>query len=117
VLNLAGGPAYGKERNGDLLEGKRTLMIVHALRTVRGKERTRLAAFLGQTRASRSQADVTWVRSLLDRVGAIEYARTMARALAGAALFEFDRYFADVRAGRDLRFMRSLVTWVMDRAH
>ena len=76
-----------------------------------------MAAFLGQTRASRSQTDVAWVRARLDRVGAIDYARTMARALAGAALFEFDRYFADVRPNRDLRFMRSLVTWVMDRAH
>lgn len=117
VLNLEGGPAYGKERNGDLLEGKRTLMIVHALRSLRGKERKRLATFLGQTRASRSEAEVAWVRALLDRVGAIDYARTMARALAGAALFEFDRYFDDVKASRDLRFMRNLVTWVMDRAH
>jgi geranylgeranyl diphosphate synthase type II len=117
VLNLEGGPAYGKERNGDLLEGKRTLMIVHALRSLRGNERKRLAAFLGQTRASRSDEDVAWVRALLDRVGAIDYARTMARALAGAALFEFDRYFDDVKASRDLRFMRNLVTWVMDRAH
>jgi geranylgeranyl diphosphate synthase type II len=117
VLNLAGGPAYGKERNGDLLEGKRTLMIVYALRNVRGEERQRLAAFLGQTRASRSPSEVAWLRALLDRVGAIDHARTTARALAGAALFEFDRYFADVRPSRDLRFMRSLITWVMERAH
>jgi geranylgeranyl diphosphate synthase type II len=32
LLNLEAGAAYGKEINGDLLEGKRTLMIIHALR-------------------------------------------------------------------------------------
>src|SRR5208282_1241140 len=31
LLNLEPGPEYGKETNGDLLEGKRTLMIIHAL--------------------------------------------------------------------------------------
>jgi geranylgeranyl diphosphate synthase, type II len=117
VLNLAGGPEYGKERNGDLFEGKRTLMIVHALRNVRGQERKRLAAFLARTRALRSEEDVAWVRRVLDRAGAIDHARTMARALAGAALFEFDRYFSDLPPSRELRFMRSLVTWVADRTH
>jgi len=117
VLNVDGGPAYGKERNGDLFEGKRTLMIVHALRQSRGRERRRLAAFLGQTRATRDPDEVLWVGGLLDRTGAVDYARTTARALAGAALFEFDRYFADVKPGRDLRFMRDLVAWVMNRSH
>jgi len=30
LLNLVGGKGYGKERNGDLYEGKRTLMLIHA---------------------------------------------------------------------------------------
>ena len=37
---------------------------------------------------------VAWVRALMERTGALEHARTVARALAGAALFEFDQYFA-----------------------
>ena len=37
LLNLEPGAAYGKEINGDLLEGKRTLMIIHALRQRRSE--------------------------------------------------------------------------------
>ena len=45
LLNLEAGPAYGKEINGDLLEGKRTLMIIHTLRHGERRERRELTAF------------------------------------------------------------------------
>ena len=56
LLNLEAGSAYGKEINGDLLEGKRTLMIIHALRHGSAAERRELAAFLARPRAERSAA-------------------------------------------------------------
>lgn len=117
LLNLEPGPAYGKEVNGDLFEGKRTLMIIHALRHSNAPERQELAAFMGRARASRSDAEVAWVRELLERSGALQYARTTAQALAGAALCEFDRYFAHVRETRDRQFMRGLIVWVLRRRH
>ena len=117
VLNLEAGASYGKEINGDLLEGKRTLMIIHALRRTHGAQRQALVTFLKQPRAARSSAQVARIRALIEETGALEHARTVARALAGAALFEFDRYFAGFPESRDLRFMRSLVTWVLDRSH
>ena len=49
LLNLDPGPAYGKEVNGDLLEGKRTLMIIHALQHANTSERRKLRSFLGRT--------------------------------------------------------------------
>jgi geranylgeranyl diphosphate synthase type II len=117
LLNLEGGPAYGKEINGDLLEGKRTLMLIFAMRCAAVKDRRRLVRFLGQPRAARTAADLAWVRELLARCGALDHARTVARGLAGAAMFEFDRYFAHVPDCRDLRFIRALMTWVMQRSH
>ena len=117
LLNLEAGSEYGKEINGDLLEGKRTLMLIHALRQSRGRQRRDVLAFLERPRAARSAADVAFVRSMMDRTGALDHARLVARGLAGAALFEFDRYFASSSDSRDLRFMRSLVTWVFERSH
>jgi geranylgeranyl diphosphate synthase type II len=117
LLNLEAGDVYGKEINADLLEGKRTLMIIHALRQARGDQRRELTAFLAQPRAARSPARVARVRALMEATGALEHARTVARALAGAALYEFDVYFAGFPVSRDLRFMRSLVTWVLERSH
>jgi geranylgeranyl diphosphate synthase type II len=117
VLNLDAMPAYGKEANGDLLEGKRTLMVIHALRHASGPQRQALIAFLQRARADRSPSHLWRVRTLLRRTGALDHARTTARVLAGAALFEFDRYFAHVADSRDVRFMRNLVTWVHERSH
>ena len=117
LLNLDPGPGYGKEVNGDLLEGKRTLMIIHALRRADRADRRRLADFLGRSRATRSAADVAWLRTLLDRTGALEHARTVATALSGAALYEFDTYFAGIRESRDRSFIRSLILWVTRRTH
>ena len=117
LLNLEASPAYGKELNGDLLEGKRTLMIIHALRHGRADERRALTAFLALPRAERSAAAVDRVCALLRRTGAIEHARTVALGLAGAALYEFDQYFVGIPGSRDLDFIRSLVTWVLQRSH
>jgi geranylgeranyl diphosphate synthase type II len=117
LLNLGAERAYGKEPNGDLFEGKRTLMIIHTLRRARGVRRRELVAFLARPRAARSPAQVARVRALMDATGALDGARTVARALAGAALFEFDRYFDGYPVTRDLKFMRSLVTWVLERSH
>ena len=117
LLNLEPGPAYGKEANGDLVEGKRTLMIIHALRHGSAAERGKLKSFLKRARSERSQTDVAWVRALLVRTGALEHARSVAHALGGAALCEFDRYFDGLRESRDRDFIRSLLGWVVQRSH
>jgi geranylgeranyl diphosphate synthase type II len=117
LLNLEAGPAYGKEINGDLVEGKRTLMIIHTLRHGSADERRELTEFLARPPAARSAEAVARIRTLLERTGAIAHARTVAAGLAGAALYEFDQYFDGVPDSRDLHFMRSLLTWVLERSH
>ena len=86
LLILEPGVAYGKEVNGDLYEGKRTLMFIYAFRNANASERRRLTAFMGRARAARSDAEVAWMRDLIERTGAMDHARTVAQALAGAAL-------------------------------
>jgi geranylgeranyl diphosphate synthase type II len=117
LLNLEGGRDYGKEINGDLYEGKRTLMIIHALQHGAAEDRDRLHRFLGLPRAGRTASEVAWVRELLDATGAMAHARDVARALSGAALYEFDCYFKAIPGSRDTRFIRSLLTWGMERPH
>ena len=117
LLNLAPGEAYGKEINGDILEGKRTLMMIRALHACSDEERERLTAFLAKPRPDRTGDEVAWVRSLMERTGATRHAQTIARALGGAALCEFDAYFAGIRTTRDVRFIRSMLTWVLERTH
>jgi geranylgeranyl diphosphate synthase type II len=117
LLNLVGDRrAYGKELQGDLWEGKRTLMIVHLLNNASPAERRRIRAFLGRPREHKRADAVAWVRGLMDDYGSLEYARQVAHGLAGAAELEFERNFPRLPRSRDLDFIRELPEWVIRRA-
>jgi len=117
LLNLLGdAQAYGKERNGDIREGKRTLMLIHFFEEATSAERDRLRALLGQPRGERSDAELRWVRSCMNRYGSIEYARQVAHGLAGAAHHEFTQTFGHLPDSRDKRFIEALPSWVIERA-
>src|SRR6266446_5355679 len=106
LLNLEGDEArYGKEINGDIWEGKRTLMLIHLLREATHDERTRLSELLAQPRSGRSMGDVSWIRERMDAYGCLEYARQIAHGLAGAALHEYSLLYGGLPESRDKRFI------------
>jgi geranylgeranyl diphosphate synthase type II len=115
VLNLVADGRYGKERDGDLREGKRTLILIHLLSQAAPAERERIAAFLGQPRAARREADVRWLRRQIDRYGSLDYALGIAGGLAGAARHEYSRIFGGLNDGRDKRFVLELISWSLLR--
>lgn len=116
LLNLVADARYGKEACGDLLEGKRTLMLLHAYRQGTPVERERMDAYLRSPRRDRTPSQVDWLRGLMDRYGSIAHARGVAHGLAGAALHECDGIFAGIPDSRDKRFIQGLATWVFERA-
>jgi geranylgeranyl diphosphate synthase type II len=117
VLNLVGDhERYGKELEGDIWEGKRTLMMIHLFRHATPAELTRLGGALAASRAERHAADVLWIRDRMDTYGSVEHARQVAHGLAGAALHELDATLCHLPDSRDKRFVRGLVRWVFNRA-
>lgn len=116
VLNLVGDEArYGKEIGGDILEGKRTLMVIHLLNACNGRERKRLQRFLAATRARRSPETAAWILDCMHHYGSIDFARSSARQLAGAALREFVRAFGDQADNEHKRFVGELVMYMIER--
>jgi geranylgeranyl diphosphate synthase type II len=115
ILNLEPDAAYGKELDGDLYEGKRTLMLIHVARCADAAERQRLTAFLALDRRAREPADVAWLRALMDRHGSIARARGVAHGLAGASLHEFDAVFGALPESRDKRFIQGVAAWIFRR--
>lgn len=117
LLNLIGDPAkYGKEIDGDIWEGKRTLMMIRLFQLATPSELRRLEGALRAARAERCPADVAWIRGRFDEYGCIERAREVAHALAGAALHELEGSLGHLPESRDKRFVHGLVRWVLDRA-
>jgi geranylgeranyl diphosphate synthase, type II len=115
LLNLVGDERYGKERDGDLWEGKRTLMLIHAFRESTPDERERLIAALDGPRATRSPSEVEWMRTLIEKYDASAYARRIAQELAGAALHEISLLSANLSNGRDKQFLEEMARWVIER--
>jgi len=116
LLNLmADETLYGKEIGGDLREGKRTVMLLHFIRTAPAAERERALTILRQPRARKSSEDVTWLRESMERNGSIAYGRKVA--------IEYTRRALEVDAGgiplfgqnEDRRFLREMLNYVIDR--
>jgi geranylgeranyl diphosphate synthase type II len=87
VLNLVGDQKkYGKEKSDDILEGKRSLILLHLLRSVGPDERAKLVSVMCKNRAAKTPADVSYVLSLVEKHDAIGYARKRAVELMKEAV-------------------------------
>jgi geranylgeranyl diphosphate synthase, type II len=106
ALNLVGDEKkYGKAKSDDILEGKRTLILLHLLENAGQSERDRVLSIMNKPRAAKTEADVSYVLSMVDKYDAIGYARKRAAELMKEALstlrgirFEGDREAADLLA-------------------
>ncbi|WP_448580193.1 polyprenyl synthetase family protein [Thermaurantiacus sp.] len=116
VLNFVADGAYGKELHGDLWEGKRTLMLIHARRTASPGDRQRIDAFMALDRRQRTAERVAEIAGLLLRLGSLTHARTVAEALAGAAAHEAQLAFGCLPHQPDRDFLEGLVPWVFERS-
>jgi geranylgeranyl pyrophosphate synthase/uncharacterized protein with NAD-binding domain and iron-sulfur cluster len=117
VLNLRGHLAsYGKEIDGDLWEGKRTLILCHALATVGASDRAWIASFLGRSRQRRLPREVWRLHQLLEGSGSIDWAMQAAESFTRAAIASFEgSAFAGVPQGPDLAWLRSCIDYLVQR--
>jgi geranylgeranyl pyrophosphate synthase len=85
VLNLVGEEKkYQKEIGGDIREGKRTMMVLHALPRMKGADAQKMRAILGSQSAG--QAEIAWCIAQLKASGSVDYASKYARKLIEEAL-------------------------------
>jgi geranylgeranyl diphosphate synthase, type II len=118
VLNLVGDEElYGKEINGDLREGKRTLVLIHLAHHARGTDRRVVDRYLRMAPRERTAAVISEVRGLVDAYGSIDYARAYAAGIAGAAGEAYEEAFAGATPGPDADFVRDLVPYMLDRGY
>lgn len=91
ALNLVGDQKkYGKASSDDLLEGKRTVMLLRLLHESPPAERARLISIMNKPRARKTAADIQYVLSRMKRQGVIEYAQRKARSLVDESLAIID---------------------------
>lgn len=116
ILNLVGDvQRYGKEIDGDIWEGKRTLMLLHAYETADARDKDRLQRLLATPRSQRTADQIAWARALMDRQGSIDAAREIAAHLAAAALREFTACYEGLPDSEHRRFIGDVVLYMIER--
>lgn len=93
----------------DLVEGKRTLMVIHALSRLDGADRDRAAKFLRLERWQRSPDEVAWLLERMHRTGSVAFGRRCLRSMADAAYAEAVEAFAPLPPSDDRDLLLGVV--------
>jgi len=99
---------YGKERGGDIAEGKRTLMVIDLYHRCTAEERTRMREILDRDRSETTAEEIEWTIALMARYGSIARAEEECKMRAQAAEAYLDRIPAS-EARETLREMCSFL--------
>ena len=98
-----------------MLEGKRTLMLIHLMRTVGKRERTELLEWLSRSRENRTLAESQEVLGRMMRNGSIEYARRVAARHAARASKLFEQTLWFIPDSESKAILRQVIHYVNTR--
>lgn len=116
LLNLVGEEQlYGKETNGDIAEGKRTLMIIHAMATADRATARKLRSIYAKPRRRKRASDIAYVLDAMQDADSLDYARGIAARLTASAKTLFETRFRWIPAGPHRRFIEEMIRYMIDR--
>jgi geranylgeranyl diphosphate synthase type II len=118
ILNLvADEKKYGKEIGGDIIEGKRTLMLIHLLSKCTKAEYRKIKLFLDEINHDDKPERAAWILKLMHKYKSIVYARNISKYMAGAALKEFYSIFSKLPDSKDRKFIEDLIIYMINREY
>lgn len=109
LYNYRRGGGANEEYADDIIERKRTLMLIHLLRALPEPDRRQLDTFLSRERHTGDRNEAEHFARLMREHGSIAYARSWMQALAERAADEFDVAFDVVPDSEHKRFIRGLI--------
>lgn len=92
-----------KQMGNDILEGKRTVFLIHLYRTLKGKDRKKLLAVMRKKREGRNPQEVRWVIKMMEKQGSLDYGQKLAEkfAVQASSIFEKKLKFLKFQPARD----------------
>jgi geranylgeranyl diphosphate synthase, type II len=116
VLNLvAEEKKYGKEIGGDIIEGKRTLILIHLMQQCNKAQLNLVQQFLAIPIKQRDTKTAAKILQLMQQYKCIDYAKNTAKYMAGAALKEFYSLFSKLPNTKDKSFIESIILYMINR--
>jgi geranylgeranyl diphosphate synthase type II len=91
-LNLSANEvAYGKEIAGDLVEGKRTLIVLHMMRSACPSDQEEARRILAKAPHDKTPTELAFLRHLIERHESLRYASEFAARTAEKASAALDQ--------------------------
>lgn len=116
ILNLVGEEKlYGKERAGDIWEGKRTIMLINLLQRSMTRERSKLERILSKSRSDKTADEVEYIMELMQRYDCIDRGRVVSKGFATKAQNLFDREASKWPDTSHKRFLKDAIDYVVYR--
>jgi geranylgeranyl diphosphate synthase type II len=106
---------FGKQPYGDLREGKRTLMLIHLLRSTSRPRRNWLVDYLSRSMSQRTDADVATLLDMMNSAGSIDFAIEYGRGIGAAAYEAFEVAFRAAPVSSHRAFLGGLVSYMLER--
>ena len=107
------GKKYGKEIAGDIYEGKRTLILIHLMKSCTKAEKKKVVAIMNKDRADKTKKEVEYVLGLMKERGSIDYAIGAAKGYADTATKLFPTL--KLQDGPAAQELKALVDYIVER--
>ena len=101
ILNIAPSKDWGKEVGDDINEGKRTLLVIHALNNSSKEKAVRLTEILNTH--TENQEEIKEAIGIIKESGAIDYANKKARTLVTDSWIKLEKELKDSEAKATLK--------------
>ena len=117
LLNIEGQmDRYGKEILGDLIEGKRTLMLIHLMgRQLHRTDHEWLYDYLQKPLTARRESDAERILAMMRAEGSLDFAHQYGAGITAAVEQLFQPAFGRLPESVHTRFLSDLVSYVSDR--
>ena len=114
ILNLTADGKYGKEYAGDLIEGKRTLILIHLLESCNNSDREFIESFFNNNREFR-EGNYQQLLDLISKYKSLDYATNICNELSEKALTEFNNIISDLPDTRATLLMNNITKYMVSR--
>jgi len=106
-----------KQKGNDIYENKKTVILGHLLRTLKGTDKGKLIKILKKDRPEKSQKEINWVIRAMEKARSIKYAQNLALKFKKEALeiFEKDLKFLSTSPAREN--LREIIDFIVERKY
>lgn len=116
VLNLFGKESeYGKEINGDLLEGKRTLIMIILYNSSSVHEKRQIRKIFAKKRIKKTRHDIKYIHDLLQKYMVKAKSSNISKDFAKKAMTVIDNECDWMKNEKEKIFLRNIAAYVVER--